>query len=61
MNNQTNNQIHPQGLANIYWKSFENSGHIDDFLRYAKEKEHQNAIYHNNGFNNPLLQTGGFQ
>ena len=56
-----NTQINPQGLANIYWKSFENSGKIDDFMRYAKQKEQNNAIYHNIGFSNPQSQTGGFQ
>ena len=54
-------EINPQGLANIYWKSFENSGKVNDFLRYVKEKEHQNAIYHHGGFNNPLHQTAQFQ
>ena len=55
------NKINPQGLANIYWKSFQNSGHIDDFLRYAKEKEHWDAVYHYNGFDNQGHSTIRFQ
>ena len=38
-----NSNVNPQGLTNIYWKTFQNSGKIDDFMRYMNSKKSKNS------------------
>ena len=56
-----NNNINEQGLKNIYWKSFEKSGKINDFLAYAGKKGFENGKSQTDGFSNQIEQTGRFQ
>ena len=57
-------QINEQGLKNIYWKNFEKTGKINDFLAYAN---HQRGIMNgkdvsdNQGFSGSVNPSGGFQ
>ena len=56
-----NKNINEQGLKNIYWKAFENSGKVHDFLAYANRKGFENGNSTNSGFNSSVEQTGRLQ
>jgi len=56
-----NNNINEQGLKNIYWKAFENTGKINDFLAYANQKGFENGTSQTSGFNNTVEPAGGLQ
>lgn len=63
-----NSNVNPQGLTNIYWKTFQNSGKVDDFLRYADSKKKfqgaqnfERPIQQNSGFSSSVGQTGRLQ
>ncbi|GHV17572.1 hypothetical protein FACS189425_04110 [Clostridia bacterium] len=51
--NDNKNDINPQGVINVYWSAFENSGNVHDFLKY---KYAEGAI--NAGIDTSSFQTG---
>jgi hypothetical protein len=56
-----NSNINEQGLKNIYWKNFEKTGKINDFLAYVNHKGFENGKSENSGFNNQNHPPRGLQ
>ncbi|MCL2739904.1 MAG: hypothetical protein FWE47_01735 [Oscillospiraceae bacterium] len=58
-----NNNINEQGLKNIYWKAFEKSGKINDYLAFANQKEAPSGknVSENPGFSGAVDPAGRLQ
>ncbi|MDR1100834.1 MAG: hypothetical protein LBL34_00495 [Clostridiales bacterium] len=63
-----NNEVNPNGVVNVYWSAFENTGNIHDFLKYkqaGRGAEFANgtgtARVTGGGISNPLGETRGKQ
>ena len=56
------NDLNSKGVVNVYWSAFENSGRINDFLKYKTSQKGVDGEPNEVQRPSPTShQTGGFQ